>query len=342
MSQKIVANFFRYASQSGASHLVILNRDNKLFLECHFSDGRKQSFSLPPKINPDITDSLRSIFQIKPGELPAGKAVKMKVPSGRLDFHVTITPSDNQEKIIISIIDKNQRNWRLSQLGLQTHQKKEILNFLQKKSGLLIVSSPPNQGKSATAFAIAAEKNSENNSLYALEDLPEAKLDGINCLPQNADNWARMLKYDADLIIADSLEKDDNLENALKTASTGRLVIGAMEAADSLEVLGKISSLNLPLKFCLDNLKMIVNQRLATFDSALKSTPTKKRRIIGLFEILKITPRLKKMLINNGRTSDPKFWIEVKSTAMREGFRPLELDRQKKIKNRIITGSSNN
>ena len=335
MGKKIAANLFRYASQSGASHLVILNRDRQVTFDYYFPGGEKRSFSLPQTMEPDILAGLRQILDIRPGELTAQKPIRLNGPSGRLDFHVTITPDDNKEKIVISILDRNQRNWRLNQLGLQTNQKKEISNFLSRRSGLLIVSAPSGHGKSATAFALGAEADTETKSVYVLEDFPEISSSRFNSLRQTEDNWTRILRCDSDLIIADSLEEKKNLRNALVAAATGRLVIGTISAQNAFEVLAKVLQIDLPLKLKLDSLKMIINQRLTDLDRTFQPARSNARQTIGLFEILKITPRLKQIISEGTDSSDKKFWTGLISEAISEGFKPLALDRQQKIGRRI-------
>jgi len=315
---------------------VIFNQEGKTIVDYYFPDGSRHSFSLSPKMEQGLMAGLRQVLDIKPGELTSQKPVRLAGPQGRLDFHVTITPDNEKEKIIISIIDRNQRNWRLNQLGFQDNQKKEIKKFLARRSGLLIVSAPAGHGKSATAFALAADQSGEEKNIYALEDFPETALDGLNSLKQTADSWARLLKHDSDFIIADSLDKEENLKNAFRAADSGRLVIGTLSADSSFEVLAKIIKTDLPLKLKLDNLKMIINQRLENLDRSLWRSGKNIRQSIGVFEILKITPRLKAMLTKGGDKTSRKFWEDLINEAMTEGFKPLESDRQKKIKNRII------
>jgi len=336
MNKKIAAGLFRHASESGVKNMVIASRKSKVVMDYYFSDGTSRSFSLPQKMEQELFADLRQLLNINPGELASEKLVRLAGPQGRLDFHVTITPDRDKEKIMISILDRNQRNWRLNQLGLQNSQKKEINNFLNRRSGLLIVSSPPGHGKSATAFALAAETDSEKKDIYALEDWPETTLDGVNSLKQTPDNWARILKHDSDFIVADSLENEENLKNAFRAAESGRLVVGTMAADSSFEVLAKILKIDLPLKLKLDNLKMIINQRLEELNASLRHRRKNIRLSIGLFEILKMTPRLKTLITKGGDKTDRKFWENLITAAINEGFQPLETDRKKKTKSRII------
>lgn len=87
----------------------------------------------------------------------------------------------------------------------------------------------------------------------------------------------------------------------------------------------------MPLKLKLDSLKLIINQRIADLKR------TNKRRAIGLFEVLELTPSFKKYLNENKlETNKEKFWEKLGRLALKDGYEPLSFDRLKKIRDGLL------
>jgi len=336
MSQKIIAKIFNYAASEGADNLVIAKRSGQLILDCYFSDREKQTLVLPKKLEPELFASLRKIMSIAPGEFASQKYGRLPHKSGGLNFYLTILPENSEEKIIINIVKKPPVLWRLKRLGLQSPDLRIIQAGLKAKSGLIIASSPDNQGRSTTLNSLLLELSDENKSIYYLNNQTEYEIPGVASLDNSAANWDKLLRLDSEIIFADGLDDDGSLESALRAAVSGRLVLGTMKADSVWEVLEKIEAAKLPLKLKLDSLKIILNQRLA----ALKRPPRKNnrdsRQKIALFETLKVTPPLKKFLIESKDQAFKTGQLKLEKIAAQEGFRPLDADRLKKKKEGLI------
>lgn len=286
MSRKTINRLFNYTSREGASDLVITSQERQTAVDYLFPDGKKQSFYLPKNLEQDLLASLRQILAIAPGELPAQKYCKLAAENYRLTFHLTILPNKAGEKVVINIVDKPAKLWRLSQLGLKTADLRTLKTTLKIRSGLIIVSSPPNQGKSATLYSLLATLDNQSRSIYLLSKNPEQEIPGVNSLPLTEINWEKVLQHDSEVIAIDDLDEDWMLKKAFHSAATGRLVIVAINASDRQEVLDKISRLELTGKLKADALKIIINQRLIDLKRQKAKIDRGQRQIIGSFEIL--------------------------------------------------------
>jgi type IV pilus assembly protein PilB len=285
MSHKIINRLFSYTNQEGASDLVITDQAQQTSVDYLFPGGTKQSFYLPKNLEQNLTASLRQILAISPGELPAQKYCKITAKDYRLTFHLTILPNKTGEKVIINIINKPDKLWRLSQLGLKTADLKTLKAALKIRAGLIIVSSPPNQGKSATLYSLLAELDNQGRSTYLLSKNPEQEISGVNSLPLTETNWEKILQHDSEIIAIDDLNEDWMFEKAFRSAATGRLVIIAIAASGQREILDKISQIKLPLKLKADTLKIIINQRLVDLKRQKEKIARGQRQTIGAFEI---------------------------------------------------------
>jgi len=337
MSKKIIKNLFNYALKEGASDLVITDAKDSLAIAYRFPDGSERFFDLPKKIEENLVKALRQLLMISPGELTVQKPCKISAKNQNFNFYLSILPDQNQEKIIIKIINKSSKNWRLKQLGLQLNDLRALKTSLKKRSGLILVSSPVDAGKSATLLALAQEINKENLNTYILEKNPSSRIPGINYLEPTPANWSSVLRHDSDLFIVDDLAAPENLRNALRAAGSGRLVLGALKADSSFEALYRSLTIDLPWKSKIDSLKLIVNQRV--FEMKRKKTLRKKigRQTIGVFEILDLNPSLKEILLAGEKEFQQKnFWKKFLTLAQATGFRPLAQDLSKKIKDGFL------
>lgn len=330
MSKKIIRNLFKYAAREGAKSLVIENDLKNIALNYHFDGDEERSFGLPKKLEKELSLALRQVLRLAPDELSTKKYCKIEDKDYRLTFYLTILPGVNGEKIIINIIPKNNKFYRLKQLGLQKKDLTRVKNVLRKSSGLVLLSSPQSQGKSTTLYSLLQELNTASRSLYFLGPKLEHDLAGINNLTANKSNWTKILNTDSD-IIACEIKTEEDFKNALLAANSGRLVLATITANSVWEVLLIFLKIKLPLKLKLDSLKLILNQRIVSL------ARTKKRKVIGLFEVLTFTPALKNFLLETKPEKlKEKFWEKLGQLALKEGYEPLSFDKNKKTKTGII------
>jgi len=337
MSKKIINNLFGYAAAEGAGRLVIENRSDQIACDYHFSDGDKQSFGLPKKLEKTLMDSLRQVLKIAPGELATKKYCKIYDKNYQLAFYLSILPDQLGEKIIINIINRQDKFFHYRQLGWQVSELNLIKQALKWHSGLILISSPIGQGKTTTLLSLLQELNHPEKNIYFLEKGSKSKITGLNYLENNEKNWEKILNHDCEIIALEEISDDKTFKNAFRAASTGRLVLATINAQSSWEVLLKVLKLSLPLKLKLDSLRLIINQRVVQLKRA-KNKKTPGRKEVGLFEILSCSPDMKQFILDRRRDpSQKKFWEKLAQLAIKSGFKPLTEDLKKKIKNGLLS-----
>jgi type II secretory ATPase GspE/PulE/Tfp pilus assembly ATPase PilB-like protein len=338
MNKNIIHKLFSHGAESGATSLVINNSKEGLYFNYKFPDGNEQNFSLPDNLGTKLLASLQQILKVYDRGLKTDKSYKLKEKKYNLSFKLTNTVNSGGEKIIIQINRNSNKFHNLKQLGFQ----KDILLTLQKinniKSGLVIISSPENGGKSSTLAALLREFDLDSINAYFLEKNPKEILAGINYLCPNQNNWHKLLNHDCDLIIFEDLESNKDWEKVIEASNTGRLVIATVKAQNSFEVILKISELDLAPRLKFNNLKLILNSNLvnlARHKKTKKSSPlTEARSKIAIAELLNLNQKTKKYLIDNSHNyKTAAFWKEFSELITKDGFQALKNDLLKKIKN---------
>ena len=288
MSKKTITRFLRYARQAGANDLVIDSRPQHISLDCYLPNGEKRSLTLPKKLEVEFFASLRKILAFAPGEILTREYRKMPTRTGEINFYLTVLPGDRQEKIIINLINEPAEVWRLKQIGLTPASRQSVEQSLKWRSGLIIVASAPQSGKSATLYSLLMALDNESRSTYLLAKQPLYTVPGINILKPTPANWRAVTRHDSDYIFADDVQEDWALVQAVKAATSGRLVACALTASGEKEVLKRLANLDLPEKLSAAGRIMIISQRLIKLTRPAGKRRLQDRKIIGSFEILKL------------------------------------------------------
>ncbi len=339
MAKKIINKIFKYAAFKEASEISLENKKQGISLEYFFQGNESHSFTLPKKLEKDLNNSLEQIFKLTSNELVKKKYCRFLDSNYRLSFYLSITPSEFGNRITIKIIPKEKQLLRLNQLGMEREQLKTLKSLLKKKSGLIIISSPDNQGKSTTLNAVIKELDSPKISAYSLGLNLENEFENINCLEANNYNWDKILNLDSDIIIA-PLNSEINWQKAITAANTGRLVLGLASSDSSWKILETILKLKRPLKEKIDNLHLIINQRIYPLKRSLNAGNKKKRlsrKNIALFEFLEINKNIKNFLLESKSKKDKSdFWHKTAKLATINGYHSLKEDYRHKKKNGLI------
>lgn len=336
MSKKTLDNIFKIASQEKAERITI--SESKGDNNCRLDIPSEESifFKLPKKLEFDFINNLRKVLKVAPQDLSRGKYCKIYSPDYKLNFRLNILPGPHGEKMVISLINDDLPLFSLNKLGLQSPEKKMFKKALARKGGLIVVASGSRQGRSTTLFSLLSELDKDKRSAYFMGLYPEFMLNGLISLQGSPDYWSKVLQLDSDIIAVDD-DNPANLIEAIKLASTGRLVLVSINALNSLEALYKLLKLDLPFNLVLDHLILISAQSLANLKKPHILKDNYKRTQIGIFETLEPSKKLINFLKNNQANIDAKdLWKQALKISKKDDYRPLAIDTLLKKKDGII------
>ena len=292
MSQKIITKILNYASDLGADNLTITRLPGDIRFDCYLAAERTWSLALPAKLEKEFWPALKNLFAISPHDLTSGKYGHLPTGRKNLNFYLSVRPEGEGEKIIINLIKRPPKIWRLNQVGLTQTDLKKIKALLRLKKGLIVVSSLPNQGKSATLAALLLESNRPDSNIYWLsgeKSKPDYELAGVSYLPASKANWEKLLNHDSDLIFCDDPINAVSLEMAIGAATSGRLVAVSLEAESLAKAQKIILAADKKERLKRGGLKMIINQHLVAWPQAKSKSKllssTAKREFIGRFNL---------------------------------------------------------
>lgn len=159
---------------------------------------------------------------------------------------------------------------RLTDVGLATPREEIVKGFLNKKTGLVLISAPPRHGLTTTQYAILRSHDAYMNNIYALERRKMVDLDNVTqnvYEGANSDvNFARMLqtvlRREPDIVLVDNCEDRETARIASRAAAEDRKIYMGIQAKDCFDALSKYVALLEDHAMASKALIGVTNQRL--------------------------------------------------------------------------------
>ena len=179
-----------------------------------------------------------------------------------------------------------------------------LKDLLLKPYGLILITGPAGSGKSTTMAALVHHVNqNEKRNIITIEDTIEylhsnkksiiAQRDIGDDTQSFAIALKHALRHDPDIIVVGEMRDPDTVSNAIRVAETGRLVIGILNANDTIQAIDHIFEV-----FPEDKQQQIRMQLSRVLEAVLSQKLV--NRITGgriaVFEILMVDNKLKKLI----------------------------------------------
>lgn len=274
------------------------------------------------------------------------------------DIRVSVLPTVYGEKVVMRLTSKTGLTKEKSQLGLKPREMEQFDYILQNPHGILLVTGPTGSGKSTTLYTALSELNKEDVNIITVEDPVEANIDGINQVQVNpkaeltfATALRSILRQDPDIIMIGEIRDRETASIAVQASITGHLVVSTLHTNSSASTITRLEDMGIESYLIADSVIGVIAQRLvrrlckeckrprlATADekelmgcsmeedvtiyepcgcSKCENTGYKGR--VGVYEIMKMSPRLK-TIISKRQGADA-----IKEQALQEGMYTLRM-----------------
>jgi type IV pilus assembly protein PilB len=274
------------------------------------------------------------------------------------DIRVSILPTVYGEKVVMRLTAKAALSRNKSQLGLKPYELEQFDYILRNPHGILLVTGPTGSGKSTTLYTALSELNKEDVNIITVEDPVEANIDGINQVQTNnkaeltfASALRSILRQDPDIIMIGEIRDQETASIAVQAAITGHLVVSTLHTNSSASTITRLEDMGIESYLIADSVVGVVAQRLVrrlcpnckkprlanADEKAMMDIPEDKevtiyepcgcpkcdntgyRGRIGVYEIMKMSPKLK-TIISKREGAD-----KIKAQALAEGMHTLHM-----------------
>jgi type IV pilus assembly protein PilB len=279
------------------------------------------------------------------------------VDGRELDVRVASVNTVFGEKIVLRLLDKSKSMKGLADLGMPPDTYEAFASMAHAPFGMIICAGPTGAGKTTTLYATLLEVNEAGKNVTTIEDPVEYVFPGINQIQTNegagvtfAHGLKALLRQDPDVILVGEVRDADTARIAVQAALTGHLVLSSLHGTDSVAALHRLLDMGIESFLIASSVVGIVGQRLLRriCDSCKEPyTPghqdlafyekfgggpktefyrgagcvhcanTGYRDRIGVYELLRITPELRRLIVGWATTE------ELRRLAVAQGMRTM-------------------
>ncbi len=303
---------------------------------------------------------IMSKLDIAERRLPQDGRIKMTVQGKPVDFRVSTIPTLFGESVVLRILDQGSVRLDLHQLGLPEDIKKDFDLLIRKPYGMVLVTGPTGSGKTTTLYGALEQINEPDKKIITVEDPVEYQMQGVNQIQVKssigltfAKGLRSIVRQDPDVILVGEIRDAETAEIAIQSALTGHLVFSTLHTNDSAGAVARLLEMGIEDYLLSSCLLAVMAQRLVRVlcplckkrvraEAGMLSSlnvemdvndlwvyepagceecgHTGYRGRMGIYEYLKVTDRIRKLILDRGDS------LTIKRAAVEQGMRTLRAD----------------
>jgi type IV pilus assembly protein PilB len=308
---------------------------------------------------------IMSDLNIAEKRVPQDGRVSVTVEDRRVDLRITTLPTQRGEGATIRILDKDNAQRSLDDLGMDGSAREGFEGAFRKAYGAVLVTGPTGSGKSTTLYAALQDLNHVEKNIITIEDPVEYRLSGINQINVNrkagldfATGLRSILRADPDIVMVGEIRDAETARIAIEAALTGHMMLSTLHTNDAPGAITRLTKMGIEAFLIASAVDCVVAQRLAR----KLCTHCKKRTIIrreaiidlgihngmeieayeplgcarcnqsgyrgrvGLYSVMRLSERIKEMAVSQTPEA------EVAAAAREEGMLTLREDGVLKVR----------
>ncbi len=185
------------------------------------------------------------------------------------DMRITTTPCISGEKIAIRLLDPNNVNHDIHDLGLQGQELQKVTDWLQNMNGMFLVAGPTGSGKTTTLYSLLHQIKDRSKNIMTIEDPVEYQIDGINQIPVDqkhgldlAMGLRTILRLDPDYLMLGEIRDKNSAKAASHASTSGHVLLSTIHSKDTVGTITSLRNLDMQNHEISSAISIIVTQRL--------------------------------------------------------------------------------
>jgi len=202
--------------------------------------------------------------------VPQDGRVSVNVEVRRVDLRVTTLPTQRGEGATIRILDKDNAQRSLDELGMDGSARARFAQAFRSAYGAVLVTGPTGSGKSTTLYAALQELNQVEKNIITIEDPVEYQLSGVNQINVNrkagldfATGLRSILRADPDIVMVGEIRDAETARIAVEAALTGHMMLTTLHTNDAPGAVTRLSKMGIEPFLIASSVDCVVAQRLA-------------------------------------------------------------------------------
>ena len=269
---KIVGTVLRYAVDGGASDIHIEPNEEKVIVRFRVDGSLVRSLELPKHTHSALIARVKILASARLDEKrkPQDGRFSATFDNRKIDFRVSILPTNHGEKVVMRILDNEQGVTDLESTGISSHHLDALRRVINEPYGIILISGPTGSGKSTTLYTMLSEIDRASKNVMSLEDPVEYNIEGVSQSQMRpeigytfANGLRAALRQDPDIIMVGEIRDKETAQLAIQAALTGHLVLSTIHTNNSIGVIPRLIDMGIDPYLIAPTLKLAIAQRLA-------------------------------------------------------------------------------
>ena len=227
--------------------------------------------SIPRRVQDAIISRVKVMGKMDIAErrLPQDGRATIRLGDGEVDVRISSVPTTDGERIVMRLLDKTAKLYRLNEIGLSESNAELIRHYIGYNHGIILVTGPTGSGKTTTLYASMAEIDTTMKNVLTIEDPVEYALAGVSQVQVNAKKGLTFaaglrsfLRQDPDVMMVGEIRDLETAEVAIRAALTGHLVFSTVHTNDAPSTITRMIDQGVEPYLVASSLVLIIAQRL--------------------------------------------------------------------------------
>lgn len=369
---RMVNHLMERALDLNASDIHFEPEEKFLAVRCRVDGVMVNLEHLPASVQPSISSRVKLMARLDIGEkrLPQDGRIQYTMGDRTLDMRVSTLPGVHGESIVLRVLDRNDVNVSLDQLGMPADALKPYARMIQQPHGMILVTGPTGSGKTTTLYGTLEKINTGTQKIITIEDPVEYQLGGITQIHVNAKigltfsaGLRSIVRQDPDIIMVGEIRDHETAAIAIESALTGHLVFSTLHTNDAAGAITRLQDMGIDTYLISSSVIAVMAQRLVRkicvhcakeyppsaeeidllgIQSAEypyikrgqgceRCAQTGYRGRVGLYELLVVSDNIRHVVGSGGDAN------AIRVQAIKEGMRTLRGDALEKLSAGITT-----
>jgi type IV pilus assembly protein PilB len=269
---KLVYSILGQAVGEGASDVHFEPGEGEMRVRFRIDGVLREAAHVPKRMINAVVSRVKIMSDLNIAEkrVPQDGRVSVTVEDRRVDLRVTTLPTQRGEGATIRILDKDNAQIGLDELGMDGTARERFEDAFKQAYGAVLVTGPTGSGKSTTLYAALQQLNEVEKNIITIEDPVEYRLSGINQINVNrkagldfATGLRSMLRADPDIVMVGEIRDGETARIAIEAALTGHMMLTTLHTNDAPGAIIRLTKMGIEAFMIASAVDCVVAQRLA-------------------------------------------------------------------------------
>jgi type IV pilus assembly protein PilB len=269
---KLVYSILGQAVGEGASDVHFEPDEGEMRVRFRVDGVLREAAHVPKRMVNAVVSRVKIMSDLNIAEkrVPQDGRVSVTVEDRRVDLRVTTLPTQRGEGATIRILDKDNAQRSLDDLGMDGAARERFEEAFHQAYGAVLVTGPTGSGKSTTLYAALQDLNQVEKNIITIEDPVEYRLSGINQINVNrkagldfATGLRSILRADPDIVMVGEIRDSETARIAVEAALTGHMMLTTLHTNDAPGAITRLTKMGIEAFLTASAVDCVVAQRLA-------------------------------------------------------------------------------